>query len=275
MEIPDEQAAEVDELLEVFPGRDRVPVHARVARGNAVDELALVQQVDRAQHLLIRARAAAAVRRRLVALERDGRNEVLHAQHLVGKGLVNERAVGEAEKFAVRVPLAERDDVLFAHKRFAARVDVKVYAHVLALTDDVVQLVEREVELVAVLCRPAARAVQVARRGRVHEDRPRDVALILRAQLILPLAANDVAVNEEVHERGLEHGGVNIVEDVLHHRVVRIGGVEARLADGTALALELSGAERVRPVEEFRQVLDRIFVEIVNGLLDAEFFDLV
>ena len=83
------------------------------------------------------------------------------------------------------------------------------------------------------------------------------------------------AVDEEVHERGLEHAGVDIVEDVLHHWVVRIGGVEARLADGAALALELSGAERVRPVEEFRQVLDRIFVEIVNGLLDAEFFDLV
>lgn len=98
---------------------------------------------------------------------------------------------------------------------------------------------------------------------------------VLRAQLILPLAADDVAVNEEVHERGLEHGGVNVVEDVLHHRVVHIGGVEARLADGAALALELSGAERARPVEEFRQVLDRIFVEIVNGLLDAEFFDLV
>ena len=45
--------------------------------------------------------------------------------------------------------------------------------------------------------------------------------------------------------------------------------------DGAALALELSGAERVRPVEELRQVLDRVTVEVVNGLLDAEFFDLV
>ena len=56
---------------------------------------------------------------------------------------------------------------------------------------------------------------------------------------------------------------------------MRIGGIHARLADGAALALELSGAERIRPVEELRQVLDRVFVEVVNGLLDAEFFDLV
>ena len=45
--------------------------------------------------------------------------------------------------------------------------------------------------------------------------------------------------------------------------------------DGAALAPKLSGAERVRPVEELRQILDRVTVEVVNGLLDAEFFDLV
>jgi hypothetical protein len=45
--------------------------------------------------------------------------------------------------------------------------------------------------------------------------------------------------------------------------------------DGAALALKLSGAERVRSIEELRQVLDRVTVEVVNGLLDAEFFDLV
>ena len=83
----------------------------------------------------------------------------------------------------------------------------------------------------------------------------------------LPAWRGVVAVDEEVHERGLEHAGVDIVEDVLHHRVVRVGGVEARLADGAALALELPGAERVRSVEELRQVLDRVSVEVVNGLL--------
>ena len=51
---------------------------------------------------------------------------------------------------------------------------------------------------------------------------------------------------------------------------------EIRLGrDGAALALKLSGAERVRSVEELRQILDRVTVEVVNGLLDAEFFDLV
>lgn len=68
------------------------------------------------------------------------------------------------------------------------------------------------------------------------------------------------AVDEEVHERGLEHAGVDIIQHVLHHRVVRIVGGEAHLADGAALALELSGAERVRPVEELRQVLDRFLL---------------
>lgn len=79
-------------------------------------------------------------------------------------------------------------------------------------------------------------------------------------QRILLFAADDVAVDEEVYERGLEHLGVNVVEHVLHHRVVRVGGVEARLADGAALALELPGAKRVRSVEEPRQVLDRVLL---------------
>ncbi|MEE0802906.1 MAG: hypothetical protein ACLU3M_08245 [Oscillospiraceae bacterium] len=83
------------------------------------------------------------------------------------------------------------------------------------------------------------------------------------------------AVNEEVHERGLEHAGVDIIQHVLHHRVVRIVGVEARLADGAALVFKRALAERIRPVEDLRQVLDRVFVAVVNGLLDAEFFDLV
>ena len=56
---------------------------------------------------------------------------------------------------------------------------------------------------------------------------------------------------------------------------MRVGGIHARLADGTALVFKLALAERVRSVEELRQVLDRVFVAVVNGLLDAEFFDLV
>ena len=98
---------------------------------------------------------------------------------------------------------AQGDQVLFAHERLAAGVDVHVDAHLLALRDDRVDLLEGQVQLVAVLRGPAAGAVQVAGRGRVEQDGPRDVAVVRLAQLLLNGPADDVGVEEEVGECSL------------------------------------------------------------------------
>ena len=68
-----------------------------------------LKQLHGVGRLFKHAVAAAAVGRRLEALEADGRNEVLHAEHFVGKFLVDERAVGEGEELAVGMFVADGD----------------------------------------------------------------------------------------------------------------------------------------------------------------------
>ena len=81
--------------------------------------------------------------------------------------------------------LTELDEVVLAHQRLAACVDVDVDAELLALADDGVDLVIAQVELVAVLRGPATRAVQVTGARGIEQDGPGDVAAILLAPLLL------------------------------------------------------------------------------------------
>ena len=95
--------------------------------------------------MLIRAAAAAAVGGFFKAFDADGRNKVADTQHFVCEVFIDERGVREREELAVAVLFAQGDEVLFAHKRLAAGVDIQVYAELFALRDDGINLVKGEV----------------------------------------------------------------------------------------------------------------------------------
>ena len=80
-----------------------------------------------------------------VAFYADCGHKVLDPEHIVCEFLVDQRRVGEGEEYTVAVLFTQPDQVFLADERFAAGVDVEVYAHFLALTDDVVDLVKRKV----------------------------------------------------------------------------------------------------------------------------------
>ena len=84
---------------------------------------------------------------------------------------------------------ANSDQVVLADERLAAGVDVHVDSQFLALLDNAVDLLVGQVQLVAVFRGPAAGAVQVAGGGGVQQDRPGDVAVLLRLDLVLRGAA--------------------------------------------------------------------------------------
>ena len=219
--------------------------------------------------------AAAAVGRCLEALEADGRNEVLHAEHFVGKFLVDERAVGEGEELAVGVLVADGDQILLANERFAAGVDVHIHAEFLALRDDGVDLVEGQVQTVAVLSRPAASAVQVAGRGRIQQDRPRDVAVVLLAVFLLLRPADDVGVEEEVHERRLEHIRIGILHDVHDELVHVVVFIVNDLADSRALsreAVRTVARKLIHPSHQLRGVFLRILADVAERGRESGFF---
>ena len=73
---------------------------------------------------LVGAGAPAAVGGLLKALHADGGDKVLHPQHLLGELAVDEGAVGKGQEHAVRVGLAQADDVVLAHHGLAAGEDV-------------------------------------------------------------------------------------------------------------------------------------------------------
>ena len=222
--------------------------------------------------------ATAGVRCLLEALDGEGGHEVLHAEHLVGELLVHQRAVGEGREEAVRVLLAQADEVVLAHHGLAAGKEVDVGAQVLALRDDGVKLLEGEVLVVGVgvVCRPAAVAVQVAAGGGVHEDGPGAVAALGVVNLALARAANGHGVHEEVVHEGLDDVLVHVVDDVVDQAAPVVGGIfhvaldhveepELGVVDGVAGTGKLVD-ERL----DLGQVAIEVVVEHVDTLVDCD-----
>ena len=67
----------------------------------------------------------------------------------------------------------------------------------------------------AVFRRPAAGAVHVARRGRIHQDEPGDVDVVFGRRLLRYMIAADAAFIDGVREEGFENVGVVVADQAL------------------------------------------------------------
>ena len=209
-EDPAEEGTLFNHPVKVFLRAHGTGVLAGKAGGDAERQTVLAQQLHAVLDALVGSLAAAGVGCLLEALGADGGDEVLDLDHVLAELLVDERGVGEAQKRAVGVLAAQRDDVVLAHERLAARVDIDVHAELFALADDGVDVLEREVELVAVVCGPAAQAMQVTGARGVEQDGPGDVATVLGAHLLLLAPGQYVRVNHEGLEQAADHIGVEM-----------------------------------------------------------------
>ena len=267
VEEPDEQRPRVDDLVEIRLARDVLPVGAGVAGREAEGQPVALEQGHGVLHLPVDARAAAAVVGLLEALEADGRDEVLHPQHFLAERLVDQGAVGEGEELAVGVLLAQGDDVLFADERLAAGEDVHIGAQALALRHDGVQLLQRQVEAVAVLGGPAAGAVHVAGRGGVQQDGPGHVAALAGGRLILGGAAEQAGVQDEILEEGLAHPGVQLVQ--LEDELVPVALFLDGAADSGALAgVPAGGHQLVHHVHQLGDVGLGVLFQVAHRLAE-------
>ena len=166
--------------------------------------------------------------------------------------------------------LAQLDEVVLADQRLAARVDIHVDAELFALLDNGVDVLVAQVEPVAVVGSPAALAVQVAGAGRVEQDCPGDVALVLGTQLVLLCPALDVDVEVEVHQDVVEHVRIELVErahDELVDVFVRTGHI---LVDDLELRGEQFFANHVDNLEKARDCLFGVRVEHLENRLDTQ-----
>ncbi len=273
VEAPDEIGPHVDQLVDKFLRDDGIHVGAGVAGGDAEGQAALLQNLHGANDLLVHAVAPAAIGGLLEALQGDGRHKVLDPQHIIGKLLVDQGAVGEAQECAVVVLLAQANEILLPHHRLAAGVNVQIYAQLLALLNDIVDLVKGQVQLVAVLGGPAAGTVQVTGRGGVQQNGPGAVAAIFFPYLLLALPAHQVGVDKEVDENGFQHLVVHVFCHVHNQLIPVAGGVVDHLANDIPLQFEAVLAvpgEFVHPVHQLRKVFLRVFRQVVQRLIDCK-----
>ena len=222
---------------------------------------------------LVGALAAAGVGGFLEALDGDGRDQVADTEHLVGEGVVDQGAVGEEQEAALRMLVGQRDQVVLADGRLAAGIDVEIGAQGLALVDDAVKIIEGQVQAIAVLGRPAAGAVQVACRGRVHQDGPGDVAAILLAGIAEHRVGDDVAIDHEAFHQVAHDLRIDVIE-AAHGELVPVVG---RVGDDLLDQLELAGeavvlVELQHHVAHLLHVVRRILGQIVIGLHDGGTF---
>ena len=215
VEVPRKDAALGDEKIQKFVARDDLVVSARVADGNAERDTVAAHEVHGGKRPLEVSVSAAAVVCFLEALDAHGDKEVSDAEHFLAELVVDQRAVRKGVEGNIAVLFAKPDDVFFAHQGLTAGKQARVRAERLSLCERLVHFLEREALFVAVFRRPAARAVHVARGGRVHQNKPRDVDIVFCSGLLRDMIAPDAALVDGVREEGFENVGIVVPQKPL------------------------------------------------------------
>ena len=271
-EEPRELAAPVNHGIHILVRTYHVGVERGVAYAGAKEQVIALEYLHGLHYGLERTLAAAGIGGFFKALHADGRHEVAHAQHLLSELLVYKGGVGEGQEHAVRMALAQRDDVLFAHQRLAAREYVHERTHGSTLLYYRLHGLQAKVELVAVFSRPAAGAVQVAGAGGVHQYRPRHVAVVLAAHLVLALAADYGGVDYEVLEQRMAHFRVEVCPYRAYQAIPVVVGIIDHLAErGYLTGNHVQVAvQLLHPVHHLGYILIGIIIQILYHLLETE-----
>ena len=182
---PAELGTPLDHLVEVFLAADDLGILTGVAAGKAKGQTLLPQDGHGLFDAAESPCATAEVGGGLKALHTDGGDKVFHPQHVAGKRFVDEGGVGKGGELTVGMGLAQLDNVFLANQGFASGKQEEIAAKLVGLIHDAVHFRVAQVQLVAVLCRPAAGAMEVAGRGGVHQNGPGDVAAVLFPVLFL------------------------------------------------------------------------------------------
>ena len=278
VEVPHEPRAPLHHLVNELVGADGVQILAGVAAGQTEGQVLFLQDCYSLDDLLVSAVATAAVGGGFKALDADGWNEVLHPEHLVCKGFVNESGIGEGEELTVAVLFAKGNQILFTHQRFTAGVDVHIHTHFLALGDNGVNFVEGQVQLVSIFCRPAAGTVQVAGRGGVQQDCPGDIAVVFLSIFLLLGPADDVGVEEEVLKGRLQNTGIGFFQNAHDQLVHIVLGIFQNISDSGTLSGKTIGTlscQLVHPAHELQGIFFGVLFQITKGCAQRYFFQLI
>ena len=270
MEVPVEAHAVADEHIHELIACDSLIVSAGVADGGAEQQTVLLHQIHGVHDAIIDAGAAAVIGGIADALDRDEEGHVAHFLDAVAEGLVDQGAVGEQMEHRTLVLGSQLEQILLAAGRLTAGAHVPVDAQRLALGDDAVHILKAEVQAVAVLGSPAALAVQVAGRGRVEQQNPRHIAVVLLAQLHDIVVTGEHTLIHKVQGVHLQDMGVDLVDcpvGIPHPLAV---GVGHKGADLIPVGIRVTvGQQRLSQIDELDGLLSHIFRALAAHCLDG------
>ena len=227
------------------------------------------EQLHGLPDFLIASLSAAGIVCLLEAFQGNSRNKVFDPQQLLTEVPVNQRAVGERQKFAVRVHFTQTQQIRLAHQRLAAGVDIHINSQLLALPDDGVHGFQAQVQLTAVFRGPAAGAVEIAGGGGVKENGPRHIAAFPLLDLVLDGASPKAGVNEKILEECFADLGIQLVKP--QNQLVPVAFFLNGLADGRALSCVPSvRGKTVHQIHQLGNIFFRVAFDVMKRLLEGK-----
>ena len=166
------------------------------------------------------------------------------------------------------------DQISLAHQRFATGVNVDIGPQFLSLPDHIVQLFEGKVQLVTVLRRPAAGAVEVTGGGGIHQDRPGNVALIL----VLHFHSGRCTDQRTVDGDGFHQLLPLAIIDICPQTLYQLRPVIVRVCQCSTDSFDLRGnglttlIVLLQHIQQLRDICVGVFVQIAIDLLHGKAF---
>ena len=164
-------------------------------------------------------------------------------------------------------------DIFFADQRFSAGINVKISAQIFSLCDNAVDLIEGQIQLMAVFSRPASGTVKIAGRGRIQKNRPRRITVVLLTNFLLPFPADEIRIENKVRKEFLYNAGIHIFQH-MHDELIPV-----RLLIGQRLTKSLSllrkavfsvAGKPVHHIQQFYRILLGIMFDVIIGSIDCK-----
>ena len=273
VKIPDKVGPHIDQAVKKLLRSNGFKVCAGVAGRNSIEQLLSAQQFHRCRGFFEHTGSTAQICGSLKALQRDGGNKIAHPKHLIRKGFIDQRTVGEAQEYAVGMLLTKADQVFFAHQRFSSCVYVQVNTQLFALLYNIVDLIIGQIQFIAIFRSPTPGTVQIAGAGGIQQNRPGDIAAVFLTAFLLRLPAGKNRVDKKVYRGGFHHMGIDLIEHMTDIPVIGMLRIGHGLPYHFPLRLQLSSRKFVCPVHQLDQIVFRVLVKVLKRLLQAKFLD--
>ena len=111
---------------------------------------------------------------------------------------------------------AKFDDIFLSYHRLSACHHVEINAQFFTLCYDRIHILKRKIQFVSIFCCPASCTMQVTCTGRVHQDDPRNVAVMDLSHLTDGFGSIVKSLKSKIHQCGLEYIRVKILYDRCH-----------------------------------------------------------